>query len=117
VQRSLALSTIRVVVFESRGRWIAQCLDYDLCTSSAKRERLPRQILSQLRAQIALDLEHGREPFHGLSPAPPRFWEMYRQATRNEVLRLEDASLLSRILGGLFPKIDRFSAEVSLGLA
>jgi hypothetical protein len=117
MRTGLALPAIRVVVFESRGRWIAQCLDYDLCTSSARRERLPRQVLSQLRAQIALDLKHGRKPFHGLSPAPPKFWEMYRQATRNEVLRLEDASLLSRILGVLFPKIDRFSAEVSLGLA
>jgi len=116
-KEGLALPAIRVVVFESRGRWIAQCLDYDLCTSAAERERLPRQILSQLRAQIALDLKHGREPFHGLSSAPPKYWEMYRQASRNEVLRLEDQSLLSRILGILVPKIDRFSAEVSLGLA
>jgi hypothetical protein len=112
----LALPTIRVVVFESRGRWIAQCLDYDLCTSAAERERLPRQILSQLRAQIALDRKHGREPFQGLSSAPPKYWEMYRQATRNEVLRLEDESLLSRILRVLRPRVDRFSTEISLGL-
>ena len=111
-----ALPAIKVVVFESRGRWVAQCLDYDLCTSSAARERLPRQILSQLRAQIALDLKHGREPFQGLSPAPPRFWEMYSRAARNEVLRLEDESRLSRLLRVLRPSIDRFSAEVSLGL-
>ena len=112
----LALPAIRVVGFESRGRWIAQCLDYDLCTSAAERERLPRQILSQLRAQIALDLKQGRKPFHGLSSALPKYWEMYRQATRNEVLRLEDESLLSRILRVLRPRLDRFSTEVSLGL-
>jgi len=81
-----------------------------------ERERLPRQILSQLRAQIALDLKHGREPFQGLSSAPPKYWEMYRQAAHNEVLRLEDESLLSRILGFLRPRLDRFSTEVSLGL-
>jgi len=115
-QGGLALPAIRVVIFESRRRWIAQCLDYDLCTSSAERERLPRQILAQLRAQIALDLKQGLEPFHGLSSAPKRYWEMYRQATCNEVLRLEDESLLSRILTVLL-QIDRFSAEVSLALA
>jgi hypothetical protein len=113
---NLALPAIRVVVFESRGRWIGQCLDYDLCTSAAERERLPRQILSQLRAQIALDLKRGREPFHGLSSAPPKYWEMYRQAAQTEVLRLEDESLLSRIIGVLRPRLGRFSTEVSLGL-
>jgi len=112
-----SLPDIRVVVFQSRGRWIAQCLDYDLCTSSANRGRLPRQILSQLRAQIALDLKHGREPFKGLPSAPQRYWEMYRQAPRNEVLRLEDESLIGRIVRVLRPGLARFSAEVSLGLA
>lgn len=111
------LPEIRVVVFQSRGRWIAQCLDYDLCTSSAKLHRLPRQILSQLRAQVALDLRHGREPFQGLPGAPQRFWEMYREAPRNEVLRLENESLMSRILRVFRPGVNRYSAAVSLGLA
>ena len=111
------MPAIRVVVLESRGRWIAQCLDYDLCTSSAERGRLPRQVLSQLRAQIALDVKAGREPFQGLSSAPSKYWEMYRKATHNESFRLEGESLLSRLLRVLRPRLGSFSAEVSLGVA
>jgi hypothetical protein len=71
---------IRAVVFEDRGWWVAQCLEHDLCTASKRRDDLPRQLVSQLRAQIAADRRRQRSPFETLPQAPEKFWKMYESA-------------------------------------
>ena len=80
--------TIRAVVFEDRGRWVAQCLEYDLCTSAEDRRELTRKLASQLRLQIMLDRVKGRSPFQGLSRAPQRFWDMYSANAPEEVVQI-----------------------------
>ena len=90
-------TSIRVVVFEDRGWWVAQCLEYDLCTSSKNLNDLPKQIAAQLRLQMALDRKSGRQPFEDLPRAPAKFWDLYQQATPHAVVKLE-GSMLSRML-------------------
>ena len=102
---------IHVVVFEDRGWWVAQCLEYDLCTSSKVLEKLPKKIERQLRLQVALDRKHGRQPFEGLPRSPRKFWDLYEQATPHTVVKLE-GSIFSRILKSL--RIPNLRAELSL---
>ena len=104
-------TTIHVVVFEDRGWWVAQCLEYDLCTSSKNLKDLPRQIASQLRLQVALDRKKGRQPFEGLPRSPQKFWDLYQGATPHTVVKLQ-GSMLSRILKSL--QIPSLQAQLSL---
>lgn len=69
--------SIHAVVYLDQGWWVAQCLEYGLCTASWQRDELPRMLLSQLRTQIAADLARGKQPFEDLPKAPERFWKLY----------------------------------------
>lgn len=104
-------TTIHVVVFEDRGWWVAQCLEYDLCTSSKNLKDLPRKIASQLRNQVAMDRRNGRQLFGGLPRSPQKFWNLYQQATPHTVVKLQ-GSMLSRILKSR--QIPSFQAQISL---
>jgi hypothetical protein len=72
--------TIHVVVFHDGEWWIAQCLEYDLCTAKERLEDLSAEIRRFLKVQILGSLDLKIEPFSGLGPAPKRFWRMYEQA-------------------------------------
>ena len=73
-------STIRIVVFEQGDRWVAQCLDFGLAISAARREDLPRRVQSQLLGQLVADLRRGVAPFSSCKPAPTKYWAMYETA-------------------------------------
>ena len=90
---------------------MAQCLEYDLCTSSRNLKDLPKQIASQLRLQVALDRKKGRQPFEGLPRSPQKFWDLYQQAKPHTVVKLQ-GSMLSRILKSL--QIPKLQARLSL---
>jgi hypothetical protein len=85
--------SIRAVVFQENGRWIAQCLECDLCTSAGDRKELTRKLASQLRLQIILDLAKGNKPFQDLPRAPQKFWEMYASSTPQETVRVRGSWL------------------------
>ncbi|MFL6231602.1 MAG: hypothetical protein ACJ76N_00545 [Thermoanaerobaculia bacterium] len=109
------LLSIRAVVFRESGRWIAQCLEYDLCTSAVDRKELTRKLASQLRLQIMLDLAKGNEPFQGLPRAPQRFWDMYSSSTPEETVRIRGSWL-----GNLFRSwcgLSRIRADIALAAA
>ena len=72
--------TIHIVVFPEGEWWIAQCLEYDLCTAQRRLEDLPAEIRRFLKVQILGSLELKIEPFSGFAPAPKRFWRMYEHA-------------------------------------
>ena len=80
--------SLRAVVFQEEGTWIAQCLEYDLCTSAKDRRELTRKLASQLRLQMMLDLARGKKPFQDLPRAPQRFWEMYSGSTLDEQVQI-----------------------------
>lgn len=71
---------IRAVVFREGDWWLAQCLEYDFAAVSRNLEELPNELQWAVTTQIALSIERGIQPFHGFSPAPRRFWEMFDQA-------------------------------------
>ena len=71
---------IRAVVFKEGDWWVAQCLEYDYAAVSKSLEDLPGELQWAVTAQITISLERGIQPFHGYSPAPRRFWEMFEKA-------------------------------------
>jgi hypothetical protein len=85
--------TLRAVIYEARGRWIAQCLEHDLCTSADSRDELTRKLVAQLRLQIMLDRRKGRQPLQGLQRAPQKFWDMYLKGTPQEALPIRGSWL------------------------
>jgi hypothetical protein len=85
--------SIRAVVFQESGRWVAQCLEYDLCTSARDRKELTHKLASQLRLQMMLDLSKGNKPLQDLPRAPQRFWEMYSSSTPQEMVRIRGSWL------------------------
>ena len=72
--------TLHVVVFHDGEWWIAQCLEYELCTAKKRLEELPAEIRRFLTVQILGSLELGIDPFSNLLPAPKRFWKMFEHA-------------------------------------
>ena len=103
--------SIRAVVFQDGGRWVAQCLEYDLCTSAKDRNELTSKLASQLRLQLMLDLTKGEKPFETLPRAPQRFWEMYSGSTPDEVVQIREPWL-----GSLF-RIWRGRSQVQANIA
>ncbi|HEX6865528.1 MAG TPA: hypothetical protein VF414_22060 [Thermoanaerobaculia bacterium] len=71
---------MRAVVFKEGDWWVAQCLEYDFAAVSKDLEELPGELQWAVTAQITISLERGIQPFHGYSPAPRRFWEMFERA-------------------------------------
>ncbi|HEV2856012.1 MAG TPA: hypothetical protein VHC97_24710 [Thermoanaerobaculia bacterium] len=103
--------SIRAVVYQDGEWWIAQCLEYDLCTSAKDRGKLTRKLASQLRLQIVLDLAKGKKPFQDLPRAPQRFWEMYSGSTPDELVQIRGSWL-----GNLF-RIWRGRSQVQASIS
>ena len=68
----------RVVLFQDRGWWVAQCLERNLATASQDPRELPSKLEAVLKVQIEADQEAGIEPFSTLPQAPRRFWQMFQ---------------------------------------
>jgi len=103
--------TIRAVVFEERGRLVAQCLESDLCTSAQDRDELIRKLTAQVRHQITLDLAKGCAPLSRLPRAPQKFWDMYSRGSAPEVLPIHGSWL------GLLFRVWRWPSRVQANLA
>jgi hypothetical protein len=71
---------LRAVVFREGKWWILQLLEYDLATQVRRLEDIPETFHRLLVAQILANAGHGVPPFHGFSPAPRRFWNLYERA-------------------------------------
>ncbi len=73
--------TIHAVVFKEGEWWIAQCLEYDLCTAQERLEDIPAELHRVVNLLILASHERGIEPFYGYSEAPRRFWHLYEAAS------------------------------------
>lgn len=71
---------VRVVVFEEGEYYIAQCLEYDICTQAKSLKELQKRFALNFFSNIAVCLELGRAPLAGIPKAPKRYWEMFENA-------------------------------------
>lgn len=62
------------------GRWVAQCLEYDLCASAESLADLPSAFDAAVEGHKAICVAEGVEPFESLPEAPSRYRRMFLEA-------------------------------------
>ncbi len=81
---------VSAVVFRSasaNGRWVAQCIEHDICVSAATLDELSIRLQRQLVSEIANNHRKGRVGLDGIEPAPLRFREMF-EASHTELTHI-----------------------------
>ncbi len=78
--------TLRVVILEEKGTglFVAQCLEYDICTQAETIEQAKTRFTMQMEAERLISREDSGEDFAGIDPAPEFFRDLliYERATR-----------------------------------
>jgi hypothetical protein len=73
--------TIRTVLFQEGGWWVAQCLDVDIAAQARTERDLYYELGRLLVGRILAGEKLGVDPFRSLPPAPKRYWDMFFDAT------------------------------------
>ena len=71
---------VRAVLFEDRGVWVAQCVEYDIAAFAASLPELPRAFERAVAANLCANADLGRDGLDGVPPAPERFERLYEEA-------------------------------------
>jgi hypothetical protein len=75
--------TIRIVVFQDSGMWVAQCLEYDIGAQATDLDTLNSRLEGVLRNEYRASMEKHGKPFAGIDPAPDRFHLMWEHRARS----------------------------------
>lgn len=75
-----AIKKLRFVAFQEGEAWIAQCVDYDICTQGVDLTQARRRMSVALRCEAEYTMEKHGEMFAGLDAAPDYFAAMYEAA-------------------------------------
>lgn len=97
---------LRAVAFRDRGKWIAQCLERDLCTSADTYDRLAQKLCSRVTQQAELDSRPCAAVVH--REAPRKFWRMFEDGDMEEILMGKGHSV--RLRAGSLPAMDLVEA-------
>jgi hypothetical protein len=73
-----------VVLFEEAGAWSAQCLDFDIAAQAETLLDVQDELVRVIAVHVAASAQLGREPFAGIAPAPPGFWDLHESGVRVE---------------------------------
>jgi hypothetical protein len=65
--------SFRIVVFKEEKMFVAQCLDFDICTQASDMETLKSRMDCLIQCEMESSLESGQD----LDPAPERFHNMW----------------------------------------
>ena len=75
--------SIRVVVFQDEGKWVGQCLEYDIGAQADTIDDLNDRLQVVLKAELKESLERHGLPFGGIDRAPERFQHMWDRRARS----------------------------------
>ena len=75
--------TIRVIVFQDSGLWVAQCLEYDIGAQAPDLDTLHDRLNVTLKAELMESLSRHGKAFAGIDPAPERFHRMWERRARS----------------------------------
>ncbi len=70
---------LRVIIFQDCGKWIAQCLEHDICTSADTLGDLQRHLELTLCLELSKSLERSVKPFTEINKAPRHFWDLWER--------------------------------------
>lgn len=77
--------TLRIVVFQDDGLWVAQCLEHDIGAQAADVDTLMARLEVTIKAEARESMERGGKPFAGIAPAPDRFHKMWDRRSSLEI--------------------------------
>lgn len=73
---------IRVIIFPEADKWVAQCLEHDICVQADSVEELEPRIQMAVMMDFEESLKVHHEAFKGIPPAPAYYQTMWeRKAT------------------------------------
>lgn len=78
------VQNLRVVVIREGDFLVAQCLEYDVCTSALDMETLEKRMQLQLECEMALSTQETGVAFQGVDPAPQEFHKMWDEGRKFE---------------------------------
>ena len=70
-------ATLRVVVFQEDGFWVAQCLEHDIGAQAPSLDELQKRFELTVKAEIMRTLEATGAPLRGIDPAPRYFHDLW----------------------------------------
>ncbi len=70
---------LRIVVYKEDDHFVAQCLEYDICTQAGTREELRER----MDCLVDMELQEMQETGQRLDPAPEIFHNMWDQGSRS----------------------------------
>jgi hypothetical protein len=78
----MAPCRLRILVFpEPHGTWTARGLEHDLAAEGRTIESAVDTLVKIVRAHIAYDRRHNREPLSAFAAAPQLYWNGFTRAT------------------------------------
>lgn len=111
---------LSVLVFAETGRhWTARALEHDIAVQGRSVEGAVDALAKIVRAHVAFDLRHNRQPLSAFPPAPRLYWNAFRDATRQAPARELDCGVIEGAPRLVMATIDRNPAayrRVSLSL-
>jgi hypothetical protein len=75
--------TLRVIVFQDDGLWVAQCLEHDIGAQADDFDTLMTRLEVTVKAELKESIEKNGKPFAGIDPAPERFQHMWERRARS----------------------------------
>lgn len=75
--------SIRVVVFQDEGKWVGQCLEYDIGAQADSIDELSDRLQVVLKAELKESMDRHGKPFAGIDSAPERFQHMWERRARS----------------------------------
>ena len=73
----MQLTKLSVLLFKEDDWWIAQCLEYDLCSQAKTPEDVLYEFERVLLAQMLISTEANEELLAGIEPAPEEYWKRF----------------------------------------
>jgi hypothetical protein len=70
----------RVVIFQEKSRWIAQCLEYDVASDGETILDAIDMFIFAMKGNAELAIKNGDVPFSKLKPAPQKYFDLYEKA-------------------------------------
>ena len=80
-----AHETLRVLAFEEAGQWVGQGLEYDIGAQAPDLEELKYRLQVAIRAEHEISTKETGVSFHGIGPAPRRFFERWDERRSKDV--------------------------------
>src|ERR1700730_4566918 len=72
--------TLSVIAFHDEGKWIAQCVEYDIAASAESLTKLRKAFEKAVIANICVNKELGHSGLDGIPSAPSKFRDLFNNA-------------------------------------